>query len=173
MSRLPEEVRAIRRIYRLIHDIYVLLDATDHYLIEQYDITVSQFHLLNVLLRKAPCRLIQLSEHLLVARSTVTRLIDQLEQKEMVRRLPDKNDRRAFRVTLTKYGRKMMSEIVATHACSLQESLIAFSLDDIASLENLLSRMRVDLDMKLKSISHRIERREHPRTNQNDEFIQH
>lgn len=160
MLGLPEELMAIRRSYTLIHDVYVLLDAADHHLVGQYELTVSQYRLLNVLLREAPCRLIQLSNHLLVARSTVTRLIDQLEQKQLVRRLYDGTDRRAHLVTLTGRGRKVMAEIDHIHACSLQEILAAFTPNDVALLESLLSRMRTGLDIRLQSVLHDPERRE-------------
>lgn len=153
---------AIRRSYTLIHDVYVLLDAVDRHLFEQYDLTVSQYRLLYVLLREAPCHLIQLSDHLLVARSTVTRLIDQLAQKQLVHRLSDEKDRRALRVTLTGRGYKLMAEIVQIHAYSLQEFLTAFNPDDIVLLESLLSRMRAGLDMKLQSVSQGLERSEMP-----------
>lgn len=162
MLSLSNELMAIRRSYSLIHDVYVLIDAVDHHLVEQYGLTVSQYRLLNALLREAPCRLIQLSDHLLVARSTVTRLIDQLEQKQLVRRLLDEKDRRSHRVTLTGRGRKLMAEIVQIHSYSLQEALTTLTPGDIVLLESLLSRMRTGLDMKLQSSSHSFERREMP-----------
>lgn len=162
MLRLLDELMAIRHSYSLIHDVYVLLDAVDHHLVSQYGLTVSQYRLLNVLLKEAPCRLIQLSDHLLVARSTVTRLIDQLEQKQLVRRVLDEHDRRSHRVTLTGRGRKMMADITQIHSYSLQECLTAFTTDDIVLLESLLSRMRAGLDAKLQSVAHGFERREMP-----------
>ncbi len=150
---------AICRSYRLIHDIYVLLDAADNDLLRQYDLTVSQYRLLNVLLKEAPCHLVRLSDRLLVARSTVTRLIDQLEQKQLVCRIADEKDRRAHHVTLTGYGRNMMLEIVQVHAHSLRGFLNAFTLDDIVLLESLLSRMHAGLDLKLQSVQYGSERR--------------
>ncbi len=109
--------------YRLIHDIYVLLDAGDRLVLEQFDLTASQYRVLTLLAAEPEWRLIDLSQAMLCVRSTVTRIVDSLEGAGLVRRINHPVDRRAQRLTLTPAGRERLDRAQSAHSQSLEQRL--------------------------------------------------
>jgi MarR family transcriptional regulator, transcriptional regulator for hemolysin len=76
---------------------------------EDIKITVEQFHLLHAINLKAD-EVIQkdMAEILGKDKSAVLRLIDSLEEKGLVRRVADKNDRRKNYLMITKAGERVL-----------------------------------------------------------------
>ena len=87
--------------------------SASHTFFERWKISPSQFNVLN-LLHSQPEGLsqIELSRQLIMHRSNVTGLVDRLEQKGLVTRKELPNDRRAYRVVLTKSGTSLLAEIL-------------------------------------------------------------
>jgi MarR family transcriptional regulator, 2-MHQ and catechol-resistance regulon repressor len=85
-----------------------------------YDISVTQCYALEALADHGPMRSQALAERLLLDKSTTTRVVDALQRKEYVERLPDPDDARALSLQITPRGRalvdKIKRELVAQHA---------------------------------------------------------
>ncbi len=128
--------------YRLFHDIYVFLDAGDNHVLRQFSLTPSQYTVLMLLDAAGGQNLIRLSERMLVARSTITRLIDQLEHMGLVRRTSDPNDRRAQRVELTADGLKVREQAYEAHEASLATRFEVLTEDEQRMLRDLLYKLR-------------------------------
>ncbi len=78
----------------------------------RWDLSPSQFNLLNVLTDFPDgCTQSDLSRQLIMHRSNVTGLVDRLEERGLVARKENAEDRRAWRVVLTPGGRKLLAEI--------------------------------------------------------------
>ncbi len=79
----------------------------------RWDLSASQFNILN-LLEGASDGLtqIELSRLLIMHRSNVTGLVDRLEQRGLLQRKENPDDRRVYRVVLTGKGRRLISEIL-------------------------------------------------------------
>jgi DNA-binding MarR family transcriptional regulator len=78
----------------------------------RWDLGPSQFNVLNLLCDlPGGCTQVELSRQLIMHRSNVTGLVDRLEARGLVRRQPVPGDRRAFNVTLTPAGRRLVREI--------------------------------------------------------------
>lgn len=102
--------------YRLIHDIYVMLDDGDRRVLRAFGITLPQYRVLKALDLEDGQRLTTLSDTLLRAKSTITRIVDQLEKDGLVRRASDEEDRRAQRVVLTPAGASLLAKASQAHA---------------------------------------------------------
>ena len=78
----------------------------------RWDLSPSQFNILN-LLQDRPDGAIQteLSRQLIMHRSNVTGLVDRLEERGLVRRLENDEDRRVFKVVLTDAGLSLLHQI--------------------------------------------------------------
>ena len=77
-----------------------------------WDLSPSQFNLLNVLTDFPDgCTQSDLSRQLIMHRSNVTGLVDRLEQRRLVARKENSEDRRAWLVVLAPAGRKLLAEI--------------------------------------------------------------
>ena len=85
-----------------------------------YDISVTQCYALEALAEHGPMRSQSLAERLLLDKSTTTRVVDALERKKYVERLPDPTDARALSLRITRSGRALVDrikhELVAQHA---------------------------------------------------------
>ncbi|HEX2909000.1 MAG TPA: MarR family transcriptional regulator [Phototrophicaceae bacterium] len=133
--------------YRLLHDIYIQLDAADRAVLSQFDLTPSQYTLLALLNRDEGQRLITLADRLLVARSTVTRLIDQMEQRGLVQRVDDPEDRRAQRVILTLVGDNLLRQALAAHQESLSQRFDQLDETEQNHIVTILTTMRDSLQV--------------------------
>ena len=141
--------------YRLFHDIYVMLDDGDRRVLGSFGLSASQYAVLLLLDRADGWRLTDLSERLLLDKSTVTRLVDRLEQAGLVRRIPDRADRRVQRVLLTDPGHERRQLARAAHERSLARRLAILGHDEQQQLCQLLDKLRGwlqdDLDSTLQA----------------------
>ncbi len=142
-----------QQIYRQIHNIYVQLDDGDHRLLAALNLTLPQFNLLRYLTSEQGHRLIELHDHLLYVKSTITRIVDQLERANLVRREDDPTDRRAQRVVLTPEGVAMRDRAMALHRQSLERRMTALSDHEQHQLAALLTKLSDGLDVDLKEYS--------------------
>jgi DNA-binding MarR family transcriptional regulator len=129
-------------LYRHIHDIYVFMDITDAELFSRFELTTLQYNALSILERDGEQQFVTLANRLLVTRSTVTRMIDDMETKGWVQRIDDPQDRRAFLVSLTDNGRDLWRQAHAAHQQSLEQRFAALSDADQQTLITLLHTVR-------------------------------
>jgi len=80
-----------------------------------FDLNVGQFNVLTALRRLDPTPLApkQLMQATLFSSGALTPILDKLEQKHLVRRLTDPDDRRGVLVTLTNKGRHVIDAALA------------------------------------------------------------
>jgi MarR family 2-MHQ and catechol resistance regulon transcriptional repressor len=138
------------KLYRLIKDVFVLLDFSDRYILQEFDLTPSQYRVLTLLYQENDQRLATLADHMLVARSTITRIVDQMEVANLVKRVIDPGDRRAQHVNLTPTGVDLLHRSTAAHLEALQERFACLDQAEerafITSLEKLCEIFQSKLD---------------------------
>ena len=71
----------------------------------------------------------------------MTRMIDKLEERGLVRRVPREHDRRAADLELTKEGRRLHGEVRRVQVAVLNRMLRGFSRAEARTLERLLKRI--------------------------------
>jgi MarR family transcriptional regulator, multiple antibiotic resistance protein MarR len=71
----------------------------------------------------------------------MTRMLDRLERKGLIRRVRCSEDRRVARLALTDEGRAVYPKLVERAAAVLNRSLRGFSPNEVRQLEVLLQRM--------------------------------
>jgi DNA-binding MarR family transcriptional regulator len=134
-----------QKTYRLIHDIYLFLDGGDRQVLSAFDLSNSQYRVLELLDAQEAKQLVTLSEQMFCARSTITRLIDVLEAKGLVHRVDDLKDRRTQNVTLTPEGVALrqaagvaLRHAFEYHLTTLDEAEQDFLLSSLQDLRNSL-----------------------------------
>ncbi len=80
-------------------------------------------------LEKAPT-ISKISRTLAISLAMMTRIIDRLEEKQLVARNADPEDRRAIRITLTAKGRKIAHELESTKKGKMAALLNSFGEED-------------------------------------------
>jgi DNA-binding MarR family transcriptional regulator len=135
--------------YRMIYDIYVLLDDGDRRVLRAFNLSTSQYSVLLLLDADQGWRLTDLSDRLLFDKSTVTRIVDRLEQMELVRRIADPSDRRVQRVLLTPQGVSLREKAHSAHERSMEERLAVLDDEEQRCLRGLLDKLRDGLQAEL------------------------
>jgi DNA-binding MarR family transcriptional regulator len=112
-----------------------------------FGITLPRFDLMAQLERHPQgLRMGELSKRMMVTGGNVTGITDQLEQEQLVERVTDPKDRRAFSVMLTPAGRRAFAEMAVVHEGWIAELLKDVSGEDKGTLIRLLSAMKQHLD---------------------------
>jgi DNA-binding MarR family transcriptional regulator len=119
----------------------LLMEPWAAYLKETADLTPAQYNVLRIL-RGAG----EIGERLVTRSPDVTRLIDRLEKRKLVRRKPDATDRRAVRVHITDAGREQVGAL-DTKARTMLPSL----LERVPARK--LTALRDDLDTLLATLT--------------------
>ncbi len=128
-------------IIRLVNRVRVeLMDALDREL-AQFDISAAQLIVIaSVANKEADCAS-GLCKNISYDPGAMTRMIDRLEQKGLVRRVPSAEDRRTANVELTAPGRALYPHLIAAKQTVQAQFLRGFAAKDVRMLETLLARV--------------------------------
>jgi DNA-binding MarR family transcriptional regulator len=142
MPRFPQDIREKKYPYRLIHDVYVLLDYGDRLVLNEFGLTTTQYRLLNLIDASEGQRLTTLSERLIRSKSQVTRTVDMLEKMGLIRRSGDGSDGRAQLIVLTRNGERLRDRTNASHARSLKTRFGSLRISEQQTLITLLDKLQ-------------------------------
>src|SRR3954470_11230627 len=113
----------------------------------RFGITLPRFDLMAQLERYPDgLRMGELSRRMMVTGGNITGITDQLEQEQLVQRVPDPSDRRAWAVKLTPAGRAAFAEMAAVHEGWMEELLKDIPAHDKGKLIDLLAQMKRHLN---------------------------
>ncbi|MHA2107630.1 MAG: MarR family winged helix-turn-helix transcriptional regulator, partial [Candidatus Hodarchaeales archaeon] len=128
-SELIYEQGSMPEIFSHITKISKNLDKFQRMVLNKTQLTPPQYSVINFLgiSGKDGLSLTQLANSCYSSRSTMTHLIDTLERKEFVKRVPNPNDRRSLLVKLTSKGNKLKNEVPSVNhiyadCCSILNS---------------------------------------------------
>ena len=110
--------------------------------VEPWDIAPSHSRALVTLARRGTMRLSELSDHLHIAPRSTTEVVDALEERGLVRRRPDPNDRRATLVEVTDEGQQALVAIRAARTAEAEAFFGRLSDTDQAHLRRILRKLR-------------------------------
>lgn len=108
-SEISSEIH-LDKTKRIIYSIRRLIQAGELYskeLNKTYSISAAQLNCLLALYENGPLPPSQIAKHMLVKSSTVTGVVDRLEQKGLVQRLRISSDRRVITIELTQTGKRL------------------------------------------------------------------
>jgi len=140
----------------IIFSIRRILQAKELYtkeLNKKYQISASQLNCILTLYEQGPLPPSQIAKHIMVNSSTVTGIIDRLENKGLVERKRISYDRRIITIELTRAGKDLAKNAPPPIQQRVLDGLKSMSRQDIAqivhSLNRLTSMLRVqDLDVE-------------------------
>jgi len=115
----------------------------------RHGLTGPEFDVLATLRRTGePYRLTptQLYRSMMVNSGTVTRRLDGLERRGLVRRLPADSDRRSIQVEVTPAGKRLVDEAVSAHTANEDRLLATLSKQERSALERLLRKLLLTLE---------------------------
>jgi MarR family 2-MHQ and catechol resistance regulon transcriptional repressor len=136
-------------LYRLLTEVFVLLDDADRRFLRQHHLSIRQFNVLYHLDQEQGLNINELSHYLLCDKSNTTRLIERMKQDDLVTRDPDPNDRRYVSVHLTEKGAQLGQEAITAHRVNINEQFSVLSPEEQSTLVTLLTCLRDGLHTRL------------------------
>jgi MarR family transcriptional regulator, 2-MHQ and catechol-resistance regulon repressor len=136
----PAEVRALDALVKLVRCAESVQGRLEVGIREE-GVTPSQFGVLEALLHLGPLEPCELGPKVLTSRPNMVLLVDQLEVRGLVRRVPVVGDRRRVRVELTAAGRRAISKAFQRHLPRVVSELSALSAAEQEQLGRLCKRL--------------------------------
>ncbi len=127
---------------QLIRNINSAIRKNGRIALQEYQITLVQFHAL-LAIREGPLTMGELCDALGVASSTVTELVDRMEENGLVARVRDPEDRRIVRILLLNHGKEIFEKVYRRREKFLAEALKRISVEDMRLLLDLLRKLDV------------------------------
>lgn len=109
--------------------------------VEKYNLTAAQALIINTLSEENGITFQQLAERVRLSSATLTGIVDRLEKIGFVERLPNPDDRRSTKISLTEKGSALTVELKALTMTANQGFLTSFSREEETMLRGLLKRL--------------------------------
>ncbi len=145
MSDKPSSVAAWEALFRAQVSVLRQLNAefpTDELSFNEYDVLFN--------LSRQPDRALRirdLNRHLLLTQPSVSRLVDRLVARALVRKEPDRADARGTVVCLTDAGYDLFRRVAVVHADSIHRRVgSALSTDELHELTRLTDKLRLNAE---------------------------
>ena len=109
--------------------------------VEAHGLTLTEFGVLEALLHKGPLTHGDIGDRVLLASSSMTYVIDKLEERGLLRRRQSEEDRREKIVELTSAGREKIESAFPEHAALIDELMADLSLEERREAASILRRV--------------------------------
>ncbi len=109
-----------------------------------WQITPSQSRAISLVATHGVLRPSELAEHLRITPRSVTEVVDSLEERGLVCRAADPDDRRATLVTLTDRGREVSGAVRAARVAEAERVFGRLSTSDRTHLRRILAELAAD-----------------------------
>lgn len=116
-------------------------------------VTRQQWRLLMLLARKPGETQAALADDLEVERITLCRMIDRLQDAELLERRADPADRRVWRIFLTPKGEAVNEKLQSIGLALHEEMLSVLHPEEEKQLQDLLSKLREALSKRIENLS--------------------
>jgi len=100
-----------RALHDAVSDLVRIYQFRDRDKICCHDVSVTQCYALETLIRTGPMQMGELAAAMYLDKSTASRVVDALERKKYVERVPSADDRRALALSITRAGRDLNRRI--------------------------------------------------------------
>lgn len=128
-------------LWLLLWKAYDALEAYAHESIRQMGLGLSDFGVLEVLLHKGPLPVNVIGAKIRLTSGSISIAIDRMEEKGLVERRDDPDDRRARVVHLTPAGRKLIECAFAEHAAAMEHATSGLSTAERKEAMRLLKKL--------------------------------
>lgn len=119
-----------------------------HKSLGSHNLTVSQFGVLEALHVFGPMYQRDLAEQILKTTGNITTVIDNLEKRELVKRVREMKDRRYFQVVLTPEGDKLIRRIYPAHVKRVQQVLDLLAPEEQEEFKRLCLKLEQAIEAK-------------------------
>lgn len=148
-SRVPGEVVCESRIHPhltnyigyCLHKVGLRLRAQIDARVSRYGLVAPQYGMLIILQLEGLMNQNELGSYMAMDKATIVRMLDGLEDKGFIRRVPSPEDRRAKLVEVTPSGRRVISELEKLRQEAEKEFLAPLSPDERKLLREMVLKL--------------------------------
>lgn len=109
--------------------------------VKQYGLNITEFAVLELLYNKGDQPIQRIRERVLIASSSISYVVDKLEEKGCVTRIRNQQDKRIINASLTEHGRHIMDEIFPKHAETIQSTFSILTDEELVTLQSVLKKI--------------------------------
>lgn len=132
MNREKNSLRALTIILRASSSITKMVKQD----MDSYGVNPTEFMVLELLYSRGAQAIQVIGKKVLLASSSITYVIDQLEKKDFVQRKQNPKDRRVSLVSLTASGKELMDEIFPQHSKVIQSLFDDLRTEELVKLSD-------------------------------------
>lgn len=142
---MPQRSQPDNEFGFLIHDVARLLRKNFNRRVQSFGLTQEQCRVILYLSRNQGIRQVDLAELLEIKPITLARLLDKLQETDLIERHPNPADRRAFLLHLTPRAHSVVDRILAIGSATRSDANKRISRADLATMYSVLSRLKANL----------------------------
>ena len=116
--------------------------------VKQYGLNITEFAVLELLYNKGDQPIQRIRERVLIASSSISYVVDKLEEKGCVTRIRNQQDKRIINASLAQQGRHIMDEIFPKHAETIQSTFSILTDEELQTLQNTLKKLSAPTNNK-------------------------
>lgn len=135
-----------KRFIVVVRELVECARAFEHFSaahVRQLDLTPAQFDIVATLGNTQGMTCKELGEKTLMTKGTLTGVLDRLESKKILERLPSAEDGRSFIIRLTRKGDALFDRIFPEHMAYLKPAFEQFSDKELADMRGKLRQLRL------------------------------
>lgn len=117
-----------------------MVEALDHAL-ASYDVSAAQYVILSTLWSGRADTAAQICKEISYTPGAMTRMIDRLEQKHLIKRSRKEENRRTNKLELTDAGKNVFPELLAASTKIINQYFGGFEAQELDLLEKLVGKM--------------------------------
>lgn len=144
VEKLPRFDSLQQEVYLSLWRTYDRLRAIEEEFFHRYDLTAQQYNVLRLLRAEHPGTLptLAIANRLISRAPDITRILDKLENRNLVHRERMAENRRVVRVGITTTGLEMLKDLAEPLAACHEKQLGHLSEPELTQLRNLLHKLR-------------------------------
>ncbi len=139
----------IQQLEELLRQVSIIIRKRGRDILQRFDVTPPQFNALLELDHHGQLTMGELCDHLFLACSTATDLVDRMERNQLIERERDSSDRRVIRLKIKAKGKQIIAEVLSARREYLATVMETVGEDEkerlIQALDKIYSLMTRDL----------------------------
>lgn len=137
MDRTKESLNTFIGLNRTV-DYLEQIVRTD---VQRYGLNLTEFEVMELLYNKGDQPIQRIGQRVLIASSSITYVVDKLEEKGFVIRIRNEQDKRVTNASLTDQGHALMDDIFPEYAATLTSTFSVLTDEEMTTLKQALKKI--------------------------------
>ncbi|WP_264230244.1 MarR family winged helix-turn-helix transcriptional regulator [Acholeplasma laidlawii] len=144
-----DNLKTMRILFRAVQSVEQIVKKD----VKNYNLTVNEFAALEALYQKGRVSVNTMCQMVLIPNSSMTYVLDKLEEKSYITRTQDPDDKRTFYVELSTEGKKYADEILPKHYKVMNQVFSILTKEEQELLNQTLKKLgyhAIDMEELIK-----------------------